>query len=342
MKHTVKDPALNLRLSEKVERLAQGSRAKSQTPVLTLRAKGGFFKEIRKNWVLFLMILPVVVYFFIQSYLPMVGIYLAFTRYDFAGGLFGSPFVGFENFKFLVSSGTLVQLTVNTVLYNLAFIFITAALQITCAIFLNDLPGRMFRKVTQSVMFFPYFISFVIVGTFAYNIFNYENGFLNTALKSVGLEPLDAYNTPGVWPPILVLFYIWKNLGYGVIIYMATLVTINREYYEAAQIDGATIFQQIRHITLPLITPTFIILLLFSLGGIMRGQFDLFYQVVGSNGNLFPTTDILDTYVYRTLRVNFDVGMGTAAGLYQSVFGFVVIMVVNYIIKRRREEYALF
>lgn len=342
MKSTVKNPELNQRLSQSVEAFVEGKKNPVPETLLRTRKRDGFWAELGRNWVLFLMLAPTLVYFFIQSYLPMGGIYLAFTRFEFAGGIFGSPFVGFENFKFLFSSGALLQLTVNTVLYNVAFILVSAFLQITCAILLNEMTGSWFKRISQSVMFFPYFISFVIVGTFAYNIFNYETGFLNTFLKAWGAEPIDSYATPGMWPPTLVVFYIWKNLGYGIIIYLATLVGINKEYYEAAEVDGANLFQQIRHITLPLLKPTFIILLLFSVGHIMRGQFDLFYQVVGNNGNLFEATDILDTYVYRSLRVNFDVGMGTAAGLYQSLFGFVVILTVNHIVKKSNKEYALF
>jgi len=288
------------------------------------------------------MIIPIILYFCVVSYLPMVGVYLAFTRFNFRDGLLSSPFVGFENFKFLFQSGTLYTITRNTILYNLAFIFLSNFLGMMVAVMLNEVRNRWFKRITQSVMFFPYFISFVIVGAFVYNIFNFETGVLNNFLRMFGIEEFDAYGTTSIWKYILVLLYLWKNIGYNTIIYLAAIVGISDEYYEAARMDGANVFQQIRRITLPLLMPTFIVLLLLSLGGIMRGQFDLFYQVIGSNGTLFDTTDIIDTYVFRSLKVTFDVGLGTAAGLYQSFFGCLLILTVNYLIRRKHEEYALF
>lgn len=288
------------------------------------------------------MITPVLIFFIINNYIPMVGIYYAFTRFDFRGGLFGSPFIGLENFNFLFKSNILFNITKNTILYNLVFIFVGNVLQIFTAILLSEMTGKWYRKVTQSLMFLPYFVSYVILSVLVYNLFNYEYGFVNTFLKSAGLQSYDFYNMPGLWKFLIVGFYLWKWIGYGTVIYLATILGINREYYESAQIDGANIFQQIRHITLPSVKPTFIILLLFSLGSIMKGQFELFYQMVGNNGNLFDATDIIDTYVFRSMTMNFDIGMGTAAGLYQSIFGFVVIVVTNFLIKRKHAEYALF
>ena len=304
--------------------------------------KNGFGAELRANKVMFAMLIPAFLFFFVNNYVPMVGMYYAFTRFTFSGGLFGSPFVGLSNFKFLLNSGKLLQLTVNTVSYNLAFILIGNTLQILLAVMLSRTGGAAFKKISQSLIFLPYFVSFVILNAIVYNLFNYDVGFLNNALKSLGMRSFDAYNTPGVWRVLMVAFYIWKWLGYGTVIYLAAITGISPEYYEAADLDGASSFQQVRHITLPLLKTTFIILLLFSLGRIMRGQFDLFYQVIGQNGVLYDATDILDTYVYRVLKQDFDVGMGTAAGIYQSIFGFAVIMGANWAIKRKNAEYALF
>lgn len=145
-----------------------------------------------------------------------------------------------------------------------------------------------------------------------------------------------------IWILLIILFYLWKNLGYSMVIYLAAITGISDEYYEAAKIDGAHIFQRIWYITVPMLKSTFVVLLLFSLGSIMKGQFDLFYQLIGNNGVLYNTTDILDTYVFRSLKVTFDIGMATAAGLYQSLFGFILIMTVNYIIRRINDDYALF
>ncbi len=309
-------------------------------PIIT--KKRGFLFELSKNWILFLMLLPTLIFFLINSYFPMVGIYYAFTKFDFAGGLFGSPFVGLKNFEFLYKSGTLVKLTINTMGYNVVFIILGNGIAVVCAILLSEVNSKFFKKLTQSIMFLPFFISFVILNVINYNMFNYDRGFVNSILKMFNLGPVDVLNTPWIWVLLIPIFYLWKTLGYAMVIYLAAISGISDDYYEAAKIDGANIFQRIWHITLPMLKPTFIILLLFALGSIMRGQFELFYQLVGNNGILFSTTDIIDTYVYRSLRVNFDIGMATAAGLYQSVFGFILIISVNFIIRKINEDYALF
>ena len=310
--------------------------------IVNAKKKHGFLFELRKNWVMFLMLAPTFVFFMINSYVPMVGIYYAFTKYNFRGGLFGSPFVGMRNFEFLWRSGTLLTITKNTVLYNIVFIVLGNALQIVVAILISRMVTRRYKKTLQSVMLLPHFVSTVILGVLVYNLLGYEHGLINGIVTSMGNKPLDFYNKSAYWPFIITAFYLWKSLGYGMIIYLAAITGISNEYYEAAQLDGANVFQQIRHITLPLLKPTFITLLLFALGGILHGQFDLFYQLVGNNGMLFNATDIIDTYVYRSLTSNFDVGLGTAAGLYQSVFGFLLILTVNWIVKRINDEYALF
>lgn len=303
---------------------------------------GGIWKELRKNKVLFLMILPALLFFVLFSYVPMIGVYYAFTNYSFDGGLFGSPFVGMQNFKFLWESGVLFNLTKNTVLYNLAFIFLGNLLQLVCAIFLSEFTVRWFKKLTQSIMFLPFFISFVLVGAFVYNLFNFETGVVNTLFRQLGLQPYDFYLHTAPWKYIIVFFHVWKGLGYGTVIYLAAIMGISDEYHEAAKIDGANIFNRIRHITIPLLIPTFVLLILLSLGGILKGQFDLFWQIIGNNGMLYNSTDIIDTYVYRSLAINFDIGMGTAAGLFQSFFGFVLVMTVNWIIRKTQKDYALF
>lgn len=303
---------------------------------------GGIWKELRKNKILFLMILPALLFFVLFSYIPMVGVYYAFTNYSFDGGLFGSPFVGMQNFKFLWESGMLFNLTKNTVLYNLAFIFLGNLLQLVCAIFLSEFTVRWFKKLTQSIMFLPFFISFVLVGAFVYNLFNFETGVVNTIFRQLGLQPYDFYLHTAPWKYIIVFFHVWKGLGYGTVIYLAAIMGISDEYHEAAKIDGANIFNRIRHITIPLLIPTFVLLILLSLGGILKGQFDLFWQIIGNNGMLYNSTDIIDTYVYRSLAINFDIGMGTAAGLFQSTFGFVLVMTVNWVIRKTQKDYALF
>ncbi|WP_336790292.1 ABC transporter permease [Paenibacillus sp. MMO-177] len=298
--------------------------------------------KVRQNYVLSLMALPMILFFLVFAYLPMTGVYYAFTHFDFELGLFKSPFVGLDNFQFLFHSGMLMKLVKNTVLYNLAFILAGNFMQMMCAILISQVPAKWFRKTSQSFIFLPYFISWVLVGAFGYMLFNSDNGVINSLLKQLHLPEYNFYMQQAPWKYIIVFFNVWKGLGYGMIIYLAAILAISDEYYEAARIDGANIYQQIRYITIPLLMPTFIMLVLFSLGGILRGQFDLFYQLIGNNGLLYNATDILDTYVYRSLTVNFDIGMGTAAGLFQSFFGFVLVMIVNFIVRRTREESALF
>ncbi|AIQ37771.1 sugar ABC transporter permease [Paenibacillus sp. FSL R5-0345] len=319
-----------------------GIQADGRARLRTTRKKKGFIYELLHNRVMFLMLLPTLIFFLVNSYFPMVGIYYAFTQFDFNSSMFNSKFVGLQNFEFLWRSGTLVKLTMNTIGYNIAFIVLGNVLAIACAILLSELNGKWFKKISQSIMFLPYFVSFVILSVIVYNLFNYDSGFLNTMLTQFGLDPVDVYSKPWAWIFLIIIFYLWKNLGYSMVIYLAAITGISDEYYEAAKIDGANIFQRIWYITVPMLKSTFVVLLLFALGSIMKGQFDLFYQLIGNNGLLYNTTDILDTYVYRSLKVTFDVGMATAAGVYQSLFGFVLIMTVNYIIRKINDDYALF
>ena len=302
----------------------------------------GFLREFRKNWVLFLFLVPCFVFFLINNYLPMTGIYFAFTQFNFRDHLFASPFVGFKNFEFLVRS-EILHLTQNTILYNIVFIVVGNVLQIFFAILISHVTNKYLRKISQTMIFMPYFVSYVILRVLVFNMFEYEVGLVNNFVTSLGMERIDFYNTPHYWPWLITFFYLWKNIGYGMVVYLATITGISTEYYEAAQIDGANIYQQIRYITIPLLKPTFIILLLYALGGIMKGQFELFYQLVGNNGMLFNATDIFDTYVYRiTTTQPLSMGLGTAAGLFQSLFGFILIMVTNMCIKYKNPEYALF
>ena len=302
----------------------------------------GFLQEVKKNWVLFLMLVPTFIYFLINCYLPMLGVYFAFTNFNFRDGLWASPFVGWKNFEFLFR-GDLLRLVKNTVGYNVVFIVLGNILQIVFAIFVSQVAAKKYKKITQTLIFMPYFVSFVILKVLVYNMFEYDFGLINTILTKFGANRIDFYNSPSYWPFLITFFHIWKGLGYGMVIYLATITGIDRELYEAAKVDGANVFAQIRYVTLPLLKPTFIILLLYALGGIMKGQFELFYQMVGNNGVLYATTDILDTYVYRiTTTQPLNMGIGTAAGLFQSVFGLALVIGTNMIIKRKNSEYALF
>lgn len=278
----------------------------------------------------------------INSYLPMIGIYFAFVNFNFSDGLWASPFVGLKNFEFLFQSqmGRLIR---NTVLYNVVFIGLGNVLQIFFAILISQLTVKWFKKTGQTLMFMPYFVSYVMLKVMVYSLMEYQYGAINNMIRSSGGTAIDFYNTPVYWPFLITLFYMWKSVGYGMVIYLATIMGIDNELYEAAKVDGANIFKRILYITLPQIKPTFIILLIYSLGSIMKGNFELFYQTVGNNGLLYDVTDILDTYVYRiTVGQPLSIGLGSAAGLFQSIFGFVVVMVTNWVIKKKDSEYALF
>lgn len=305
--------------------------------------KKGLLWDLKKNWLLWLFLTPALVFFLFNNYLPMAGIYFAFTDFNFKGGIFGSPFVGLENFKFLLIGNVLGRLTINTILYNIAFILLGNIFQLAIAIIISQLSGKVFKKINQTLILMPHFVSFVVLNVIAYNLLNFDTGLINNLVSNVlNGERISFYTEAKWWPFILVAFNIWKGLGYGSVTYLATITGISQEYYEAAKVDGATVFQQIRYITIPAVKPTFIILLVYAMGKITRGQFELFYQLVGNNGMLYSTTDILDTYIYRATMNSVDYGIGTALGLYQSVLGLTIVMLVNYFIKRKEPEYALF
>jgi len=288
------------------------------------------------------MLIPAIVYIVVFSYLPMAGIVIAFKKFNYVKGIFGSDWVGLNNFKFLFSSNKLWFLTRNTLLYNLAFIFLGIFVQVAFAVMINEVRIRRYKRVFQSFIFLPYFISWVVVAAMVQATLGYEYGMVNRLLEALGMQRLNLYESANPWPVLLVLIYLWKSTGYGSIVYMASITGISQELYEAAAIDGANLWQRIRHVTLPGLKPTIIIMFLLALGQVFRGDFGLFYQMVGNNALLLPKTDILDLYVYRALASTSDLGMASAAGFYQSLLCFITIMTVNGIIKKVQPEYSLF
>jgi len=302
----------------------------------------GLWGDVVRYRIILLMLAPAVLYYLLFAYVPMGGIILAFKHFDYAGGVFGSPWNGLDNIRFFFESGDAWKVTRNTALYNAAFIAVNNTLQITAAIFLFEVGGKWFRKLIQSALFLPYFISWVVVGSIAYNLLNYNIGTVNSWLRGMGLEPVDIYNTPSYWPFILVLVAAWKVLGYGTVMYLAALTGIDTEMYEAAEIDGANIFQRVLKVTLPNLYPTIVILVLLAVGNIFRGDFGMFYNLVGNNGVLFASTDVIDTFVFRSLLMTNEIGMSAAVGVYQSVLGFVTIVSVNYAVRRHDKDRALF
>ncbi|HZG86361.1 MAG TPA: ABC transporter permease subunit [Paenibacillus sp.] len=291
---------------------------------------------------LLLMLAPAVLHVLIFAYVPMVGVLLAFKRFQYQLGLFGSPWVGLENFRFFFMSGDAWIVTRNTLLYNAAFILLIPLVQILLAVFLSEIGSKWFKKLAQSAMFLPFFISWVIVGSIAYNLFNFEVGLLNNVLKSFGIEPVNIYSEVGVWKYILFAFKLWKELGYGMVIYLAAIVSIDQQMYDAAKIDGANVFQRLRYVTVPSIFPVVVLLFLLSVGQIFRGEFGLFYQLIGNNGILYDQTDIIDTFVFRALLTSSDIGMAAAAGFYQSITCFITIVLINSFIRKVKPDYALF
>ena len=317
----------------------QESKPAVQVKQLTL------WEKIVRHRILILMCLPAIIYFIAFSYAPLPGIWVAFVKYNYRDGIFGSKFIGLDNFEFLATSGKLLELTKNTVLYNLAFILLGNFLAVFVAILLNEIQSKWFKKASQTVMFLPYFISQVLVGILVFYLLNYDTGLVNGILRNLGVaeESLwQPYSTPGVWPVLLVIIYLWQQTGYNSVVYFAAICGIDAEMMEAAKVDGANGFQRIRYILLPSLKPTIVVLLLFALGGIVKGNFGLFYNVVGTNPLLYSTTDIIETYVYRAPVAEFNFSRASAVGLYQSVIGFVIVMVVNTIVKKIDPDYSLF
>ncbi|NWL87762.1 sugar ABC transporter permease [Paenibacillus sp. 79R4] len=301
------------------------------------------FTDLVKNRFLYLLVLPGLIYFLLFSYLPMAGIVIAFKEYRMDLGIFGSPFNGLNNFKFLsVDTISVLRVVFNTLFLNVLFIGIGTALAVTTAVLINEIRLVWFKKISQSLVILPNFISWVIVAVFAYNFLNTDFGIVNNWLKSLGLEGISWYNQAGYWPAILVLLYSWKSVGFNSIIYLAAITGIDQEQYESAALDGANKFRQIWHITIPGISKTIIILLLLAIGRIFYGDFGMIYGLVGDNSLLFPTTDVIDTYVFRALRTLNDVGMSSAIGLLQSVIGFLFVYTANAVVRKYDKDAALF
>ncbi|EUJ23243.1 sugar ABC transporter permease [Listeria grandensis] len=306
-----------------------------------------FFKKLYANKIWLFMVLPGVAWFLIFAYLPMFGTVIAFKDYrvdgsGFISSLMSSDWVGLENFKFLFRTDDAFIITRNTVLYNLVFIVVGLLLGVALAIVFNSLVNKRMAKVYQTGMLFPYFLSWVVVSYFLYSFLSEDSGLLNSLIVSFGGDPISWYSDPHYWPFILIFMNIWKGMGYGSIVYLAAIAGIDRNYYEAAMIDGAGKWQQIRHVTIPALTPLIIILTILNVGKIFNSDFGLFYQLPRNSGPLFPVTDVIDTYVYRGLTSLGDISMSAAAGLYQSIVGFILVMLTNYIVKKIDPEYALF
>jgi putative aldouronate transport system permease protein len=302
-------------------------------------------KELIKNKALYSMAVPGVLLLLAFNYFPLFGLLVAFKNFNFTDGILGSPWAQpiYQNFEFLFSTGSsAMRVTFNTLYLNVLFIVFGILFQVGLALIFNELAGKFFKKVTQSLMLLPFFVSWIVVGVISYNLFAADNGFINSVLSSMGLSKVDWFTTPWVWPIILVIFIIWKATGYGMVLYIATLAGIDPSYYEAAEIDGASKLQQIRYISIPFLTPTIVILALLQVGKIMNADFGMFYAIIGDNAAVYKTSDVIDTFIFRSLRIDGDIGMASAAGFYQSIISFVIIIVCNQIARKSAPDSALF
>ncbi|MDQ0899348.1 putative aldouronate transport system permease protein [Paenibacillus sp. V4I7] len=321
----------------------QGDRNGKGNFGMTKRTHSNARKRIWKYSPLYLMMIPGIAYLIINNYLPMFGLTIAFKDINFTKGIWGSDWVGFQNFKFLFQTSDAYIITRNTILYNVAFILIGLIVAVGFAILLNEIKSKIASRLYQSIIILPFLISMVLVSYLVFSMLSIESGFMNkTLLPALGIEPISWYNEPKYWPAILTLVHTWKGAGYACIIYLAAIIGIDPEYYEAAKLDGASKWQQIRTITIPLITPVIIMLTLLAIGRIFYSDFGLFYQVPMNAGALFSTTNVIDTYVFRGLLQLGNIGMSSAAGFYQSIVGFVLVIVSNYVVRKVNKENALF
>lgn len=300
-------------------------------------------RTIKKFAPLFLMMLPGLFYLLINNYLPMFGLVTAFKNVNYAKGVWASDWVGFDNFEFLFRTKDAYLITRNTVLYNGAFIALNTIIAVFAAIVLNAIRSRFFARLYQSVILIPYLISMVIVSYLVMGFLSTESGLMNKAILPLfGVDPVSWYSSPEYWPYILTAVNLWKNIGFLTVIYLAAIIGIDQEYYEAARLDGAGRWQQARSITIPLIMPVVIMMTLLAVGKIFYSDFGLFYQVPLDSGALYKTTNVIDTFVFRSLIKLGDVGMSSAAGFYQSVVGFALVLVSNGLVRKINKENALF
>ncbi|MCL2035268.1 MAG: ABC transporter permease subunit [Oscillospiraceae bacterium] len=291
----------------------------------------------------YLFMLPGLLYLLINNYIPMIGIFIAFKKLNYTTGIFASDWVGFDNFQYLFRTRDAFIITRNTVLYNLVFIFLYTILGIIIAIFLSEMRRKRLARLYQSVLLLPNLVSMVIVSYLAFAFLSSENGLLNNAiLPMLGMAEISWYGTPGPWPVILTIVSCWCYTGVEVIIYMSVIVGIDRSLYESAEIDGAGKWRQITSITLPMLKPTIIILQLMFIGRIFHSDFGLFYLIPMNSGMLYNVTSTLDTYVYTSLVRLQNIPMASAAGLYQSFVGFVLVICANLAVRKLEPDSALF
>ena len=301
--------------------------------------------ELKRNGSLYLFALPGVAFLLLFCYFPMAGLVLVFKEYNFRGGIFGSPWADpiFLNFQFFFNSiDRAIRATRNTIVLNILYFVVGTIVSVALAVMLMEIRNKRFVKITQSIMFFPFFISWMAFGSILQSILNLRLGTLNNLIAFFGGQRIDFYSNPSYWIPILVICNVWNSAGYSSIIYYAALTGIDPTYYEAAMVDGASKWKQIKTISLPLLRPTVIMLFLLSLGNMLRGNLTMIVGLTNLNPTLLPVTDIIDVFVYRSGIRSGELAFSSAISLYQSVFGFILVMASNSIVRKINAENALF
>ena len=305
------------------------------------RRRRRFFR--REDLALYVMALPTVIFLLMFCYAPMFGLVMAFKDFKVNLGIFGSKWNGLANFRFLFATTDAWTITRNTVCYNLVFMAVNTVLAVIMALMLSELTNRRLAKTLQTIYMLPYFLSWTVVAIVLSAFIDREFGLVNKLIQATGGKgKTDWYKQKELWPPLLVFIHAWKGVGYNTVLYLAVISGISHDYYEAAVLDGATKFQQARYITLPHLRFVISISLIMAMGSIFRGDFGLFYSVTKNSGKLYPVTDVIDTYIYRGLINLGNVGMTTAAGLYQSVVGFLMILGANWVVTKIDPESAMF
>jgi len=302
----------------------------------------GVVAEFSKNRYLYLLALPGTLFLIVFAYIPMSAHLLAFKDFRLSDGLWGSKWVGFDNFRYFFSGNDWLRVTYNTLFLNGLFLVFGLGFAVMLAIFLSEVISPLFKRVAQSFVFLPYFISWIVISMMTQALFSTSEGIINKTLNSLGFDGVEWYLTPSVWPAILTIIYIWKFAGYNSIIFLAGITGISPEYYESAKLEGATRFQQMIYITLPLLRPIILLMLLLGVGRIFYGDFGMIYAIVGDIGVLYPTTDVIDTFAYRALRQLGNFSTSSAVVLYQSVMGLITVVIFNAIAKRIDTDSRLF
>ena len=304
--------------------------------------KNGFLHEISKNKEIYILTIPGILFFLLFNYIPMTGIVLAFKDFNVIDGVFGSPWNGFKNFEFFFTSEDAARITFNTLFLNAMFIVSQLVFSIGMALMLNEIKNKIFAKTAKTIVFFPYFLSWVVVSGLLFSLFSTGMGTINDFLEKFDYEKVQWYTEAKYWRSILVGTHIWKWTGHGSIIYLAVITSIDPTFYEAATVDGASKIQKITHITLPNLIPVVSVLTLLAIGRIFYGDFGMVYSIIKDNGLLLRTTEVIDTYVFRAMRITGDFSLSTAIGLYQSLAGFILVLSSNLIARKINEDGALF